>query len=170
MSARSSIRGLRRTRAFTLLELIMVLALFGLVGALIVGSGAAMLRESDEASVEQKALAAVAAVRHQSVLSGQPLELRYDEKTRVIDWGAGNMTLAGEDQLRLLPPMRISAMLIGGKMVEQTIPFVRFHPDGTCDPFRLEIVKQPDRTSRIITIDPWTCTALAPEPEKGARR
>lgn len=170
MSLCSVSRGRPRTAAFTLLELIMVLALFGMVAALILGTGATMLRESDEQSVEQKTIQAIAAARHESVLSGQTLELRFNEKTRLLSWGAGQETLAGEDRLRFLPPVRSSAMLLGGKMVEEAIPFVRFHPDGTCDPFRLEVVKSSDRTSRVVTIDPWTCTALAPAPEGGRRR
>jgi prepilin-type N-terminal cleavage/methylation domain-containing protein len=168
MAKGSSHRGLRRMAAFTLLELIMVLALFGLVATLIVGTGAAMLRESDEASVEQKTLTGIASARHQAVLTGEVLELRFNDKTRVLDWSKGSETLAGEDEVRFLPPARISSMLIGGRLVEQTIPFVRFYPDGTCDPFRLEVVQK--GTSRITAIDPWTCTAMAPLPEDARRR
>ena len=56
-------------------------------------------------------------------------------------------------------------MIIGGREVEEPITRVRFYADGTCDPFRLEFVR--DQTSRILTIDPWTCTVLSPEAAAG---
>ncbi|WP_438480164.1 pilus assembly FimT family protein [Oleiharenicola lentus] len=167
MFAGSSNRGLHRSSAFTVLELVMVLALFGLVAGLVVGTGATMFRQSENESVEQKTLSAIATARRESVASGEILELRYDEKSRVLDWGKGNSTLSGEDILRLLPPARVSAMLIGGRVVEASIPLVRFHPDGTCDPFRVEIVQ--NKTSRITAIDPWTCTALTALPAEARR-
>jgi hypothetical protein len=107
----------------------------------------------------------VAGARHNAVLGGQQLELRYDEKTRVLSWGAGQTTLMGEDGIQLLPPVRASTVLVGGKLREAPLALVRFYPDGTCDPFRLEIIR--DQVSQYVTIDPWTCTALAdPAAEK----
>ncbi len=152
---------------FTLLEIVVVLALFGLITALLIGGSGALLRAIGREDVENTALNAIASARHEAVLSGRTLELRLDEKTRVLDWGAARATLAGEDVVRLLPPVKTSSVLIGGRLEEAAITTVRFHADGTCDPFRLEIVR--GQTGRILAIDPWTCTVLASDDRARSR-
>lgn len=167
MARRSSNRGLQLSRAFSLLEIMAVLALIGLIAALLIGSSGALLRAATAEDVQQTALSAIAAARHSAVLHARELELQADEKTRVLDWGEGRATLGGEDGVRLLPPVRTGAQLLGGVLVETPLARVRFYADGTCDPFRLEIVR--GRISQILTIDPWTCTVLAPETGPGHR-
>lgn len=157
----------RNAGGFTLLEIVVVLALFGLITALLIGGSGALLRAIGREDVESTALNAIASARHEAVLSGRTLELRLDEKTRVLDWGAGRATLAGEDVVRLLPPVKTSSVLIGGRLEETAITGVRFYADGTCDPFRVEIVR--GQTGRILMIDPWTCTVLAPDNKTHSR-
>ena len=176
MARRSSIRGLRRSTgpavprhpvaaAFTLMEILAVLAIIGLISALLVGTGGEYLRTMAKDDVETVTLNAIASARHSAVLTGRELELRYDEKTRQLDWAEGRAVLVGAGDLRLLPPARISAMLVGGREVEKPLARVRFYADGTCDPFRVEIVR--DQASQLLTIDPWTCTVLSPGPASG---
>lgn len=152
---------------FTLLEIVVVLALIALVSALLIGGSGALLRAVGREDVENTALSAMASARHGAVLAGRTLELRVDDKTRVLDWGVGRVTLAGEDTVRLLPPLKISSLLIGGRLQEEPVARVRFYADGTCDPFRLEIVRGP--TSHLLLIDPWTCTVLAPGAKERSR-
>lgn len=154
-------------RGFTLLEIVVVLALFGLVSVLLLGGSGSLLRAIGREDVESTTLNAIASARYEAVLAGRTLELRLDEKTRVLDWGAGRAILAGEDTVRLLPPVQTSAVLIGGRLEEAAISSVRFHADGTCDPFRVEIVR--GQAGRILVIDPWTCTVLAPGDKARAR-
>ena len=96
----------RGEAGFTLLEIIVVLVLFGLISAVLIGGSGALLRAIGREDVENTALGAIAAARHEAVLGGQTLELRLDEKARVLDWGAGRAVLAGEEKVRLLPPVR----------------------------------------------------------------
>ena len=145
----------------------MVLAIFGLVSALLIGSSGALLRAIGREDVEHTALSALASARHSAVLAGRTLELRVDDKTRVLDWEAGRASLAGEDTVRLLPPSKISSALIGGRLQEEPVARVRFYADGTCDPFRLEIVR--GERSNLLQIDPWTCTVLAPGAKERSR-
>lgn len=165
MLRRSAIGGLHRSSAFSLLEILAVLALMGLISALLIGGSSALLRTAATDDVQNTALSAVAAARHSAVLTGRTLELRSDDRTRVLDWGEGRVALAGEGGVRLLPPAKGSSILVGGQLVESPLARVRFYADGTCDPFRLEIVR--DRTSQIMAIDPWTCAVLSPEAAPG---
>jgi hypothetical protein len=176
MFHRSSIGGLRRSTGlaapkpariggFTLLEILGVLALIGLISALLIGSGGGFLRTMAKDDIETVTLNAIASARHSAVLTGRQLELHYDDKARQLDWEAGQAVLLGEGEVRLLPVVRTSAMLIGGQMVEAPLARVRFYADGTCDPFRLQIVRE--KTSQILAIDPWTCTVLSPEAAPG---
>lgn len=167
MRRRSSIRG-RRSPAFSLLELLLVLALFALVGTLVVGAVGTMLRGADRDSAEEKALRAISQARHDAVFNGEIVELRFDEKLRQLSWGRGVDTLPDGEAIRLLPATRQATMLIGGRLVENPIERVRFYPNGTCDPFRLEIVR--GRESEYLAIDPWTCSPLAAEPAVVGRR
>jgi prepilin-type N-terminal cleavage/methylation domain-containing protein len=152
---------------FTLLEIIVVLALFGLISALMVGGSGALLRASSREDVATVTLGAVAAARHEAVLAGRIVDLRVDEKARALDWGGGRAPLAGSDRVKLLPPERIGAILLGGRLEETAIPRVRFYPDGTCDPFRLEILRTESR--EVLVIDPWTCTVIAPDAKSRTR-
>jgi general secretion pathway protein H len=164
MPRRSSIRGLRRSAGFTLLEILAVLALIGLISALLIGNSTALLKAFSSDDVESTALSAIASARHSAVLTGRVLELRGDEQNRLLDWQTGTAALAGPGDVHFLPAVMTSAMLVGGSAVEAPIARVRFYPDGTCDPFRLEIVRE--GVNRILTIDPWTCTALATGPAR----
>ena len=149
---------------FTLLELLAVLALMALVSAVLVGS-ADLLRAAARGDAEEAALAAVARARHEAVLNGRTLELRLDAASRSFDWGTGRSELAGADTVHLLPPAVASAVLVGGRRVEEPLARVRFYADGTCDPFRVEILPADGRPARTVTIDPWTAVALAARPE-----
>lgn len=155
-------RGRPGAAGFSLLEILLVLVLFGLIGALLVGGGSRLQATLDK-DIETAALNGIAAARHAAVLAGRTLELTVDAETRRLDWQAAGIDLPGEDEIRLLPPVTTSAVLIGGRRQEAPLARVRFYPDGTCDPFRLEVVPAGGgRESRILVLDPWTCTALAP--------
>jgi len=128
-----------------------VLALIGLMGAMLVGGTGRLLSARDN-DPETRILAAITAARLQAVQSGQSVELPAEPAEP-----AGR----GSARARFLPVVSESSSLIGGELHEEALRVVRFHADGTCDPFRLEITG-PDRgRRRILTIDPWSCAVLA---------
>jgi Tfp pilus assembly protein FimT len=143
-----------------LVDLIAVLALVALVGALLVGGGD-LLRAATRSDAEETALTAIARARHEAVLGGRIVELRQDAKERRLDWGTGQLPWGGADDVRLLPPAMASAVIVGGRLQEAPLARVRFYPDGTCDPFRLEIARAGETTRRVVAIDPWTAVPLA---------
>jgi len=147
---------------FTLLEVLVVIALIGLISALLIGSSDALLKSIGKDDIETTALTAIANARHSAVLAGHTEELHNDAQARTLSWDDGSATLTGEGTVRLLPAVKTSAILVGGQAVEGELSRVRFYADGTCDPFRLEVVKE-DKTSHQLSIDPWTCTPLSPE-------
>jgi type II secretory pathway pseudopilin PulG len=163
MVVRRSNRGRACAAGFSLVEIVTVLAIAGLIVGILMTGSTAMMRAISSDDVEQAALAGIAAARHEAVLKGQTLTLTYDEKTRGLSWEAGQTTLAGEDGIQLLPPVSTGSVLLGGRLVETPLTRVRFYADGTCDPFRLAVNRKGagNAPSRAVTIDPWTCTALA---------
>ena len=150
-----------RSAAFTLLEILVVLALIGLMSAVLIGGSGELLKAATRSDAESTALAAIAAARNAAVLGGRTLELRRADPDRVLDWGAGRAELPGDDDVRLLPPATVATVLIGGRVQETPLARVRFYADGTCDPFRLEIAGS--QASRLFNIDPWTCAVLSPD-------
>lgn len=169
MGARRANGGRARSAGFSLVEIVTVLAIAGLIVGILMTGSTAMMRAISADDVEQAALAGIAAARHEAVLKGQTLALTYDEKTRILSWETGQATLTGEDGIQLLPPVSTGSVLLGGRLVENPLTRVRFYADGTCDPFRLAVNRKAsgNAPSQTVTIDPWTCTALAnPTTEK----
>lgn len=61
-----------------------------------------------------------------------------------------------------------NTILIGGVLLEaKSITFVKFYPDGTCMPFRLQVATSGD--SRILSIDQWTCAQVLTPTDPNAR-
>lgn len=164
---RSSLAG-RARRAFTLLEVLLVLLLIGLMGTVLVGGAASLLNSAEERDPESALLTLLQKARGEAVESGQIIELRPLPEDAGFLWGAEGMEELPKVpgfSVRLLKPEFTSAFLIGGQLEESPIERVRFYPDGSCDPMRVQ-VRRGD-TRRVYAIDPWTC---APLPEGGARR
>lgn len=172
---------------FTLLEVLVVIALIALLtGVLVVGTSR-LLGDRPKSPAELFWLAAAAA-RKDALLQNQSVRLSLDSKTAefvlTANVTAGVATTAvtattGEtrlpfvpkaiSELDFLPPKATglgSAMLIAGELVEtRTQPYVTFYGDGTCSPFRVQL-RSPAQT-RVLEIDPWTCAPmLASQPAR----
>lgn len=152
-------------RAFTLLEILLALALLGLLSAALV-TGAVHLVSTQPQSAEEVFWAATRAARREALTSQQPVTLSFDSKEKqFVLGGRSTAAFAIPSAPRDLTVDLLAAqsgggtVLIGGQLVDtETLPSVSFYPDGTCTPFRVQF-----RTSgpaQIIAIDPWTCAPM----------
>ena len=142
---------------FTLVELLLVLALLGLIVTVTLTGARAIAQASGEADAESAALNAIGAARRAAVTTGQVVVLHAADDA--LTWSGGRQTLPpGDTRVLLLPAQRGNAFLIGGDVTEEPITEVRFYPDGTCDAFRLQFKRKDG--SKVVAIDPWTCATL----------
>lgn len=167
VTASSTVSGRSRRGGFTLLEVLITIALIALLaGVLVVGTN--RLLRARPMSADELFWAAATASRKDALLNNRDVRLRFDAKTRefiALSMG-GEMRypfVAKETaELDFLAPKSAgngSAILVGGELVEtQTLPAVTFYGDGTCSPFRVQL--KSGSGARVLEIDPWTCAPM----------
>jgi prepilin-type N-terminal cleavage/methylation domain-containing protein len=169
----------RRRRAFTLLEVLMVLALLGLMAGLFITAARSFTDEGTR-TPEDVFWQMVRDSRKRALLTGRPVQVRYaapskDDAAALVMTADGleeRLSFTAKDDVKLdflSTEKSRSSILVAGQMVEtQTLSSVTFYGDGTCSPFRVQI-----RTSAIavrsLAIDPWTCAEVL-TPTTDARR
>ncbi len=151
--------------AFTLLEILLAIALVGLLAAVLVTGGANLLSDKP-ATPEAVFWKAVQQSRAAALTVEREVRLSYDSKNQafVLDDGSAAQALP-------VPPTREltvdflsaapgqSSVLIGGELVDtKTMPSVTFYPDGTCAPFRVQF--RAGGAAHVLNIDPWTCAQV----------
>lgn len=156
---------------FTLLEVLLVIALIGLLtGALVVG-GAAILRPKD-LTPEEIFWRAVSEARDFALMHQTEVRLSFDAEEKAFHAqtpeGAETFPVPFEGELRiefLSAQATGRSVLIGGVLVEtQPIESVTFFEDGTCTPFRAQL-RVGNSEPQVIEIDPWTCAPMLREEE-----
>lgn len=152
------------SRAFTLLEVMVTLALIGLLGGLVAGGASALLRERP-ATGEEVFRSVLGKARRQAVESLHDVRLSYSAKDKQFKLTSVDgekpipVEMPGELQIDFLKQQRDGTMLVGGDLVETgNLPFVVFYSDGACTPFRVQI--RTGGPARTIAIDPWTCVPI----------
>ena len=158
--------------AYTLLEIIVVLALVALLGSIFLVSAVSVFRGQEEQTVESILQNAIMEARFQAVSGSAETRLRYDRETGFLnlEGGSGPSTfgpLKEDDRpldFRFLTKRGSRELiLIRGQVVDtRDAPFVRFFPDGASQPFLVEWVVQ-GRTHRQ-EFDLWTEAFVPPAP------
>ncbi len=173
-----------RSPGFTLLEVLLSIAIVGLLAAGLVGSSARLLSDQPVTPAEIF-WKSVQEARKAALKSGHDVRLKFekDKKRFVLIDGLAPSTLAADGFTREETPLKtfpISAaaaagdlaieflgggtkggrvILVGGVMLEtQTLPFVTFYSDGTCTAFRAQFSRAGG--ANILSIDPWTCAPV----------
>ncbi len=157
--------GLNRNRpspGFTLIEILLAIALLGLIAFLFIG-GASDLFRAQEKSVQDVFWQSVQSARLQAVQEDRTVVLRYDEKLHQLSWGvdgSGSSLDWPGRSVEFLPEDQHNSILLGGQLVDTgQIPFVRMYADGGTDRFRVHLTENGGRISRL-EIDPWTCAPI----------
>gem|GEM_PF-133784 len=166
---------LRRNRrsGFTLLEILLVLALIGLIGALL-AAGITRVFSNDHPAPEDVFWQACRSAQKLASLSEREVSLGFDEKGKKLVWSNGLETdeasfdvTGGEVGVQFLQALKGgSLILVAGQVVEtQEVPRVMFYPDGTCTAFRVQF--RVGANAWQLAIDPWTCAPVLEKTEKG---
>jgi prepilin-type N-terminal cleavage/methylation domain-containing protein len=153
-------------RGFTLIEILLVLALIALFGWIFIGGSSAMMTDRALAPDDQF-WKACASARKEALEEQQSVLLSFDARAHAFVLNDGSQkttqTLTGPDDLVVdFHPAQsdnASLVLIGGTLVEtQPLASVTFYSDGTCTPFRAQF--RSNGGAHMLAIDPWTCAPV----------
>ncbi|MBI5693192.1 MAG: hypothetical protein HZC55_24205 [Verrucomicrobia bacterium] len=176
-------RNLRAVGGFTLLEVLLCIALIALLGGVLVGSSSHLLTDKPvtPSAVFWKS---VQEARKTALRAQHEIRLKYDREKKhfyLVD-GLAPSTLAEDGITRTETPLKTFpiapelahdltvdflpastkgglTILVGGVLLEsQGIKHVAFYADGTCAPFRVQLARSGGST--ILTVDPWTCAPV----------
>jgi general secretion pathway protein H len=154
-------------RAFTLLEIMLSLAVIALLAGVLI-TGSVHLMGDKSATPEDVFWKAVQEARSVALHDEQDVRVTFDDKEKVfvVDDGTTPKFFpvpASRDVTVdfLATSGDRSTVLVGGDLVEsKTIPAVTFYRDGTCTPFRVQF--RNGGGARFVEIDPWTCAKALP--------
>jgi len=152
-------------RAFTLLEILLALALIALLATVFIGASSALLSDKP-LSPDDQFWRVVSQSRKSALENERDVLVSIDPKTRsfVLNDGTASQSIpiTGPRDLVaefLSTQTDASAILLGGNLVETaTLPSVTFFSDGTCSPFRVQF--RVSGGSHVLSIDPWTCAPM----------
>jgi general secretion pathway protein H len=156
---------------FTLIEVLLALALVGLLSWIFVGGSTAILANKNS-SPDDQFWKAVAQARKEALVEQKSVVLTYDEKAKsfVMTDGASqhSVPVTGPDDLVIdFHPVQTdssSSTLIGGTLVDsEVLGSATFYSDGTCTPFSVQF--RVDGAAHLLTLDPWTCAPVITKPD-----
>lgn len=163
----------RRERAgFTLLEILLVLALLALMAGLFISAAGNLTAEHGEFP-EDVFWKAVGEARKEALMAGRDVRMVFVEATKDepaalvlnLDGAEQRVPFEMKEEVKLdfLSTLKArSSILVAGELVEtQTMPAVIFYGDGTCTPFRVQL-RTGGGNARTLAIDPWTCAQVLP--------
>jgi general secretion pathway protein H len=152
-------------RGFTLLEILLALALVALLATLFIGGSAALI--ADKPLTPDDVFWKVCQQARKTALTGtNDVVVTFDPKqiAFVIDDTVTPVTMPIANSPDLVVDFLstqkgTSAILLAGVAVEtQTLPYVTFYTDGTCSPFKVQFRNK--QGAHILAIDPWTCAQV----------
>lgn len=178
------------SRGFTLLEVLLSLAIIALLGGVLIGGSAHLLSERP-VTTSEVFWKAVQEARKTALKAEHDIRLRFDKEKKqfVLLDGLAPSRLAADGFTREEVPLKEfpiasavgsdldvsflaatkggATMLLGGLLVEsQPIGYVTFYSDGTCSPFRAQFMR--NAAVSVLSIDPWTCAPVLTPPDPNA--
>ncbi len=172
-----------RSAAFTLLEILLSLAIIALLGGALVGGTVRMLNEQP-VTADEVFWKAVQETRKMALKREHEIRLTFDKEKKqflLLD-GLAPPTVAADGITKEEIPLKVFAVaagpssdltieflgagakggntiLVGGMLLEsQALPYVSFYADGTCQAFRVQVARLGG--VHVLAIDPWTCAPV----------
>jgi prepilin-type N-terminal cleavage/methylation domain-containing protein len=161
-----------RAPGFTLLEIVLVLALIGLMATVVI-VGMPDVLSNDHPAPDDVFWQACRSAQKLASLSERDTSLSFDSKSKRLVWSNGLVTdgvaldnSRGQVSVQFLQATSGgSLILIAGQVVEtQEVPRVLFYSDGTCMAFRVQF--RIGTNAWQLAIDPWTCAPVLEKTEK----
>jgi prepilin-type N-terminal cleavage/methylation domain-containing protein len=161
----------RRRAGFTMIEIMVVIALLGLLASVLAVGTSRLLLDRGESPVDVF-WSAVAEARKQALEKEIDIDLRFNNEDQVFEAS----TLLGIKQIPIPTgtPMQLEflgvsgggqTIMIGGRLIETSVlDKVTFFRDGTCTPFRARMSLEGEEPI-LLEIDPWTCAPILREEE-----
>ena len=166
------IRSRAAGRGFTILEILITLALIGLLAGVLISGSVRLLADTPEAPYDVFA-EALAEARKEAVERNAEVTLAYDSRERVffatargregaVEVGRFPVVYDGNDlRIDFLVAGKGNPLLLGGVLVDTaSVSEVTFYPNGTCTAFRVQIQLSLRDQPLVVEIDPWTCAPI----------
>jgi prepilin-type N-terminal cleavage/methylation domain-containing protein len=157
---------------FTLVEILLALALVGLLSWIFIGGSASLLEDRGQ-SPDEQFWKACGSARKEALEEQRDVQLTYDTKVKgfVLNDGDLKKTLAlsgaGDDITIDFHPAQTdssSSVLIGGTLVDTTpLAAATFYSDGTCTAFQAQV--RTKGGAHLLSVDPWTCAPVITKPD-----
>jgi len=172
--------GCVRRRGFTLLEVLLVLALIGSVTSLFVIGIDSIARTTPADSLEGAFWSALRDAREAAMRTRHVQEITFNaDDMQFLVEGSGIVTTESvnldspsdtdkfEAVFKQVLPTNTFTLVRGRLVTEREIKSMLVFPDGTCQPVTVEF-RFPGGTRRL-PIDPWTCAELVDADEEDGR-
>ena len=168
-------KGDNTRKAFTLIEMMLTVALITMLSSLFVWNITSLLKQGELESLQNELWGAIEQAKQSAVFRRMPHVVRFDEEAQAFVVSAGSEQFTFEvDTDGFDDGVEISVIfnerlpkdgyrLVRGELVTQReIDSVTFYPDGTCTPFSVDLIIGEYQSD--FQIDPWTGSQLtAPE-------
>lgn len=159
-----------RNGGFTLIEIVLTIALLGLLTGVFVLNISSMLRDTNIRSLENEYWRAIDSARSKAVYQQKPYTVEWLPKEAAFVVSSSGETERFELDTSEFDGAEVGALfeeiapensyvLIRGELVaKREVATVVFYPDGTCTPFTVELWVG-DYVNRF-QMDPWTGAQL----------
>lgn len=171
----------RLRRGFTLLEVLLVLALIGSAASVFIISIDSIARTTPADSLEGGFWAAIRDAREAAMRTRRVQEITFNAddleflvegagvvKTETVSIENASDSDKFEAVFKQVLPTNTFTLVRGRLVTEREITSMLVFPDGTCQPVTVEF-RFPGG-SRRLAIDPWTCAELLDADEEEANR